>query len=257
MTEIILIVVFLFSAYKIIHIKMTEHKENNQFEELRQKIETAKRENKKKQEKNDDLNKDTKTKSLYTKDIDDNTGYEILAEENKDYIGWLTIPDTSIDYPVMSTPDNPNYYLRRNFKKEYSLNGTPYIGEGIGPDKKCFIIYGHHMKNGSMFGTLEKYEEVGYKDSHPFIYFNIIGESRKYEVIGAFRVDLENPHFDYYDYYGDLSEESFDDYISKLSEITLYGEVKDIRYGEQVLMLSTCSYFVEEGRFIVVAKRVR
>lgn len=244
--QIVLIAFIVFSSYKIIDIKLTERRENKNFEDLRHKIKIAK-------------DKNTTTGGrVSNKDkskANDRLG-QILKSENKDCVGWLTIPNTPIDYPVMTTPSAPDYYLRRNFQKKYSISGTPYIGEGLSPDKRIFTIYAHHMKNSSLFGTLENYKNKNYKNEHKFVYFNTMGENRKYQVVGAFYVDLDKPHFRYYEYNGDITMESFIDFLAGLSNVSMYDEVKDINYSDQIIMLSTCSYFVEEGRFVVVAKKL-
>lgn len=166
---------------------------------------------------------------------------------------------TRIYYPVMSTPDNPNYYLRRTSDKKYSLNGTPYIGDGLSPDSKSFIIYGHAMDNGEMFGTLENYKDIDYKNNHEYILFKTLKEKRIYQVVAAFytEIDGNNPElFKYYNYCGDLNDEKMNELITKISENSIYGQMNNITKDDKIIMLSTCSYFAKEGRFVLVAKRI-
>ncbi|WAW15372.1 class B sortase [Peptostreptococcus equinus] len=231
--------IFLFSGYKLLSIKINEKKENNKFQDLRSKIEL--RESEKKGEDNN--------ASLYGK-------YQNIYKENNDFVGWLKIPNTKIDYPVMSTPNDPNYYLRRNFEKENSISGTPYIGEGIDVNSKSFIIYSHNMKNHTMFGTLEKYKDIEYRNSNNLIEFDTFGGQRLYEIIAAYHIDLDKQHFKYYNYYGDWSEERFNDFVENISKISIYGKVEDVSYTDQIIQLSTCSYFTDDGRFVIVAKRI-
>ena len=81
-------------------------------------------------------------------------------KKNKDCIGWLTIPDTLIDYPVMYHPEEVNYYLKRDFFREYSANGSLFLSENCSlKDCDNLIIYGHHMNSGKMFAALEGYRE--------------------------------------------------------------------------------------------------
>lgn len=93
--------------------------------------------------------------------------YRALAEQNADMVGWIRIEGTTIDYPVMQTPDDFNFYLRRNFDKEYSNLGTPYIQENC--DLKTsdnLILYGHHMLDGGMFSDLDLYKKKSFWEKH-------------------------------------------------------------------------------------------
>lgn len=92
-----------------------------------------------------------------------------LFAQNSDCIGWPSIPDTVVDYPVMHTPENPQKYLRRDFHGEYSQSGTPFPDSRCGMDSNNLIIYGHNMRNDTMFGSLPKYMEQDYRQAHPII----------------------------------------------------------------------------------------
>ena len=98
------------------------------------------------------------------------TAFEKYADvyaQNSDLVGWITVPGTRIDYPVMQTKDNPNFYLKHAFDKSYSSYGVPYMQEncdvGISDN---LVLYGHHMKNGSMFKDISRYKDQGYFDQH-------------------------------------------------------------------------------------------
>ena len=131
---------------------------------------------------------------LYTLDSKAPQTKEILEEylnlynTNKKLIGWVKIADTNIDYPVMQTSDN-EYYLDHNLKQQYDKNGSIFM------DKDCdvlepstnFILYGHHMRNGSMFGNLDLYEKESYYKEHPYIQFDTIYEKGWYQVMYVFR----------------------------------------------------------------------
>ncbi len=239
---VFLICVIAFSGYKIATIKLSESKEKARFVELKKEIDI-----KDEDSQNSDNLKKEKIKSRYEK----------IHSQNSDYIGWLKIDDTPIDYPVMYTPEDIEFYLRRDFDKKWSFSGTPFIGKGSDVQSKSFIIYSHNMKNDTMFGTLERYQDIEYKKSHPVINFETENESRKYEVIAAFSADLDKEHFDYYNQVGDWTEEQFKNYIDNISRISYYGNIENLSYNDQIVQLSTCSYFAESGRFVVVAKRIR
>lgn len=185
--------------------------------------------------------------------------YGLLKEKNPDFAGWLRIPDTKIDYPVMHTPDDMQYYIRRDFYGKSSVSGTPFIGDFCSADSGSMIIYAHNMKNGTMFGELDRYESEDYWSKHRVLEFDTPDESRQYEIFAAFRTKLvyENQEgFRYYEYVGDMTEERFDEFMNLLRQYSFYDTGSWPEYGDQLMILSTCSYYTEDGRFVVVARRV-
>ena len=104
--------------------------------------------------------------------------YEDIYEMNRDFVGWLRIPNTNIDYPVMFTPNDPEYYLHRAFDNTDSHCGTPFIGENGNIDSDCFIIYGHNMKNDTMLGTLDHYADIDFWKANRTFSFNTLYEYR-------------------------------------------------------------------------------
>ncbi len=185
--------------------------------------------------------------------------YGELWEQNQDLSGWLTIEDLGIDYPVMNTPDDPEYYLRRGFDKEEAVSGSLFIGEGWSPEGGNTIIYGHHMKDGTMFGKLDEYSNWEYAKEHPLIRFDTLTEKGEYQVIAAFYSQIhsleEKDAFRYY-WYIDLSDKKrFEEYITKVKAASIYDTGVEAVYGDKLLTLSTCSYHAKEGRFVVVARK--
>ncbi len=186
-------------------------------------------------------------------------GYDTLYAMNSDFIGWLSVSGTKIDYPVMLTPDDPQYYLRRAFDKTSSDSGTPFIGLNGTPDTDCFIIYGHNMKNKTMFGTLSRYQEQSFWDTVPTFSFNTLYENRTYEVFAALEcriLDEDEVGLRYYEYSGDLTEEEYAELTQWLLDNAAYDTGIIPSYGDQILILSTCSYHTDNGRFIVAARRI-
>lgn len=226
---------FIFSVYKVVSIIEVGNREEKRFEELRQTVK-------------DDIKSD---------DRHFNIDFNKLHNENKDFVSWLKIPNTPIDYPVMNTPSNPNYYLRRDFHRKRSMSGTLFVGEGAGVDTRFVIIYGHNMNNSSMFGTLDNYKNKEFYAKHRDILLSTESGVRRYKVVGAFDANLNTDKFKYYDYYGDVLDEDFDMYMSLLSRYSLYPDYRDISNSDQILMLSTCSDRTGPERFVVVAKRIK
>ena len=186
--------------------------------------------------------------------------YEILYNKNKKLIGWLKIDDTNIDYPVMQTTDN-EYYLDHNMNQEYDKNGTIFM------DKDCdvlrpstnYILYGHHMKSGQMFGQLDLYKKKSYYEEHPYINFDTIYEKGTYQVMYVFRSKVYKETeivFKYYQFIDANSEQEFDSYMKEMAELSLYDTGVTAEYGDQLLTLSTCDYQETDGRFVVVAKKI-
>lgn len=187
------------------------------------------------------------------------TEYLTLCKQNSDFAAWLHIDNTNINYPVMLTPDEPEYYLHRAFDKTSSQSGTPFIGAGGSLDSNLFIIYGHNMKNATMFGTLDWYTEKGFWEKTPAISLTTVTEHRTYEVFAAVETRVlyeEEAGFRWYDLSGELTEEAFDKLTAWLSENALYDTGIVPAYGEQIVLLSTCSYHTKNGRFLIAARRI-
>ncbi len=189
--------------------------------------------------------------------------YQNLYNLNSDFVGWLTISGTEIDYPVMYTPDDEEYYLHRDFNKDYSYSGTLFVAADCVPIDDTtdnIIIYGHNMKAGTMFHDLLKYEDEDFYNEHKYITFDTISGEGTYEVIAAFRTeaysDDDTVHYNFYDFTDAASAEEFNEYVNNAKSNTPYIISESAVYGDKLLTLSTCAYHADEGRFIVVAKKI-
>lgn len=180
-------------------------------------------------------------------------GYMELKSQNTDFIGWIKIDDTNINYPVMQS-NTPNFYLRKNFNKKYSYYGTPYISELCNADKSDnLIIYAHNMKNHQMFGDLEKYKSKDFYNSHRYIQFDTLNNQGIYEIIAVFKTTADD--FDYQNYTDFTDEEQFNTFIDKCKSLSLYETETNSVYGDSLITLSTCEYSRTDGRLVVVAKQ--
>ncbi len=185
--------------------------------------------------------------------------YDVLYGQNHDLFGWIRIDETALNYPVMHTPDDPERYLRRAFDGTYSVSGVPFLDgdcyEGCGN----YIVYGHHMKNGSMFATLSDYADEAFWRAHPTVHFDTVAQPGEYEVLAAFYAKAhtvdETDVFRYYNYTDLTGEAVFDDYLRQVRAAALYDTGVTAEYGDQLLTLSTCSYHTADGRFVVVARQ--
>ena len=184
--------------------------------------------------------------------------YADLVVQNPEMFGWVRIEDTVLDYPVMrSTMDNEKY-LYANFDGKYSFAGTPFADNQCSSDSDNLVIYGHNIKDGSMFRSLFKYEKESYWKKHPTIMYSDLYEDYEYEVMAVFydRVyEKTEDVFKFYQFIDAENEEAFDYAVEQFKAKSLYDTGVDAQYGDQLITLVTCSYQVENGRFVVVARR--
>ena len=230
---VVFIAVLAFSLYNALIIYIPQKQEQAGFEELRQIA---------KQEDNND---------------NDERFAELMAQ-NADFRGWLSIKDTDIDYPVVKPAENePEYYLHRDFNKNYSFSGTPFIGVGADENSDCFIIYAHNMKTDTMFGTLDGYADAEWAEKHAEIVFETPKERRVYRVFAAFQTKVGvADEFKYYEKVGSLSDGEYSEFLSEIKK-NAKTEIGEFPTGkEQLLMLSTCSYHTGSGRFVTAAYRI-
>ena len=186
--------------------------------------------------------------------------YKALYAENPDTAGWLRIDGTGIDNVVMYAPDEIDKYLHTDFYGKYSYRGCLFVDEYcdiLSSDN--LIIYGHNMKDYSMFGSLMYYVSEDFYRQHKLISFDTIYEKQTYEIVAAIKTELVpegSGEFKYYEYTGSGDEASFSEYVKFIEENKLYDTDAELSPGDKILTLSTCAYHSEDGRFIVVAKKI-
>lgn len=187
--------------------------------------------------------------------------YAELYMHNKDMVGWIRINDTNINYPVMQSIDKPNFYLKHGFDKSYTDYGCPYVAESCDLSKPSdnLIVYGHHMKNGSMFSDLEKFKKKDFWEEHKTFNFNTLYEKQTYEIIAVFKTVVyteSSSEFKYFQFSDAESPEHFNNYISKCKTKAIYETGVTAEYGDKLITLSTCEYSNTNGRLVLVAKRI-
>ena len=180
---------------------------------------------------------------------------------NDDMAGWLKIPDTVIDYPVMWTPEDENYYLYRGFNKAENKNGCLILDtdSSLDPLTTNLIIHGHNMKSGAMFGNLTDYEDKNYYEKHKQIILYTPECQRNYEVIAVFRSQVykkSDKVFKFYKFFQADTEEEFLDFYDNIKALSIYDTGVSAEFGDHFITLSTCVYHVTNGRFVVIAKEV-
>ena len=184
-----------------------------------------------------------------------------LYEQNKDLVGWISIEDTNINYPVVQSVDRQDFYLKHAFDGSYSDYGCPYVQEDCDVQEPSdnLVIYGHHMSNGSMFAHLEKFKNKDFWSEHRIITFNTLTDKQGYEIVAVFRtvVYTDSPEaFKFYRFIDAESANEFDDFIAKCKELSFYDTGVTAEYGDKLITLSTCEYSRNNSRLVVVAKRI-
>jgi sortase B len=187
--------------------------------------------------------------------------YEQLYKKNRKLVGWITIEGCGIDYPVMQTSNN-DYYLEHNYNQDYDKNGSIFMDKDCTPafPNDNMIIYGHHMKSGKMFGNLNYYAKKDFWEKNPEFMFDTIYETGTYAVMYVFRSKIysqEEIVFKYYQFIDASSADEFESNMESMAEMSLYDTGVTASYGDKLITLSTCDGSEAEGRFVVVAKKIK
>ena len=172
-----------------------------------------------------------------------------LQSENSDCVGWLTIPDTGIDYPIMHTPDEPEQYLRRDFYGNHTSGGTPFLdGRNVAQaEGQNLVIYGHNMLDGSMFKPIVQYLEPNFRQTHQDIYLELDNTQYHYQVLAMLETTVESPVYRYTDLSDPVAESDFRSALFQAANLDV------IHHTEGYLTLSTCGDWGGDTRVLVVA----
>ncbi|MDR0851185.1 MAG: class B sortase [Clostridiales Family XIII bacterium] len=240
--------VFLVSAGVLLDYFLKQHKAERDFDELRDIVYSNVRED-----------ADGMLSSDEFSDL--RSAYRALQESNANFIGWLRIYDTDVNYPVMQTVSNPEYYLHRDFSGNYTGSGTLFASEisDVERPSDVVIIYGHRMKDGSMFGTFNKFMDPEYCEKHRYIRFDTLMERRSYEILSVFRTAVDtglDDEFKYYNYSDFADQEAVDGFLREIKNKEFFDTGVTAERGDEFIILSTCEYSQENGRLVIVGKRI-
>lgn len=186
--------------------------------------------------------------------------FDDLLSQNSDLAGWIEIPDTDINYPIMQTTDN-EYYLTHDFDKADDTNGALFVdyrSDLVNPTTNT-IVYGHNMKSGMMFGSLKKYLDQDYYEQHKTINFSTLYEERTYEVVAVCLSKVayqDDDSYRYYNFIDAANDSEFQAFYENAQSLSVYGTEIDLDVEDQILTLSTCNSYVDDGRLFLLAKRV-
>ena len=225
-------------------------------------------------------NQQEKLREIFYTDATISERFRELQKINPDTVGWVKIPGTKCDNPVVQNPGDPKLkedkYLNTNFEGETSKYGTIYAEytsriakpkhAGVDPSTAMsdnIVLHGHHMRDGQMFGELNEYRKVKFYQENPVLEFTTLYDTDtvKWKVVSAFIINTEKYdatdtifHYRFTDF---KNERQFNEYINELQQRSIIKTDVDVKYGDKFLTLSTCSYEFDDARFVVVARRVR
>ena len=260
---IVLSCVFLFSSYQVVSYLLNSKEQGALYNDLASIVEDAQKEaavssQSGKKEPDKDAPSDSGDPSAPT-ELTILPEYQELYEMNSDMVGWLKIEDTNINYPVMQTPDEKDFYLHRNFYKDYNAGGCLYAREecDINAPSDNITIYGHHMKDGSMLANLDSYNKQEFWETHGKITFDTLYEHHTYAIFAVFKTSASvGQGFKYHQFVDADSEEEFDEFIATCKSLSFYDTGLTPEYGDKIICLSTCEYTQQNGRLVVAAVRM-
>ncbi|RXI97880.1 SrtB family sortase [Anaerobacillus alkaliphilus] len=176
-----------------------------------------------------------------------------LLELNKDTVGWITVPNSNVDYPVVQTNNN-EFYLHHNFYGDQSIAGSIFMdfrNVGDGTDRHT-ILYGHNMRDGSMFQGLMKYKDEDFFLDQQIITFYSLYEEFHYEVFSVYVTDTD---FNYIPTKF-RSNRDYVDFLHELQKKSIFPNEITLSEEDRLLTLSTCSYEWDDARFVVHARKI-
>lgn len=185
-----------------------------------------------------------------------------LTAVNSDIKGWIKISGTKVNNPVLQSPSTDStYYLYRNYKKISSGFGSIFLDSLCDYKKpsKNLILYGHNMRDGSMFGDLLKYDSLDFYKAHPTIIFDTLKEQADWKIISIFKTNTLEEQGEIFDYLkiDFANDKEFLDFIYDVKSRSLIDTPVDIGKNDNLITLSTCSYELKDFRTVVVARKVR
>lgn len=178
--------------------------------------------------------------------------YQELYDKNNDYRFWIKVNNTNIDYPVVQASDN-DFYLTRDFYKNYLASGSIFMDyRNNFENDKSVIVYGHHMKNKTMFGQLNNYKDESFFKENNLIEIEYKGKTYTYEIFSAYIADLNNK--DYLKV--NFNDDEYKEYLNYITERSMHKSDVDVDTSDKIITLYTCNYDFKDARTIVHAKLI-
>ena len=230
---VICLCVFIFSAYNIYKYLSEENANKKLNNELMEKaiIETP----------NDNNDNTQENEDILPISVD----FSVLKQENEDIVGWLYLEDSPINYPVVQSNDN-DYYLRRLVNGEYNIAGSLFMDyrNDSNLENNNTIIYGHNMKNNTMFGSLQEYKNQDYYDNHRVMYYFTPEKNYIIELFTGYTISVDSDIYDL----SVIDSSKLEELISK-SDFESNTKVTE---EDKIITLSTCAYEYDGARYIVM-----
>ncbi len=179
--------------------------------------------------------------------------WESLKSMNSDFVGWIRMDDSSVDYPFVQGSDN-DYYLRHLFTGQYNNSGCVFMDVNNNRDfsDKNTVLYAHNMKNGTMFADIEKFKDASYYESHKELHIYTEGMTYVLYPVAGILTDGQ----DDYVRTSFNSDEDFLSYVNYFVSNTTFTSEQTIELTDRIVMLSTCNYDVDDGRYVLICKLV-
>lgn len=180
--------------------------------------------------------------------------WEKLKQINGDFVGWIRLDDSTVDYPFVQGTDN-EYYLRHLFDGTYNNSGCVFMDVNNNRDfsDKNTILYAHNMKNGTMFASIEKYKDASYYDGHKVIH--IYTEAATYDVYPVAGIVTDGQ--DDYVRTSFNDDNDFMSYVNRFVSSSTFTSEQSIESTDRIVMLSTCNYDRSDGRYVLIGKLVQ
>ena len=259
LTIVLLVLVFGVSAFFVGNYILESREQAKKFDALAQLKEEAK-ENAAEPRATEETGPDATYSDADIRDANNMlVEYGELYALNSDVVGWIRIDGTKLDYPVMQTPDNPNYYLYRDFDGKDSARGCIYAREecDINEPSDNITLYGHNMRDGSMFAAANAYVHKATWEENPLIFFDTLYEYHTYKIFAVFKTSANiGEGFTYHNMIDAQNKEDFDQFIAKCKDLSFYDTGITPQYGDKIICLSTCEYTLDNGRLVIAAVRI-
>lgn len=262
---VIFVLIFLVSGFFLVRYFLNSRKSQNDFNELANMVSEAQVQTQPQDADEPDASQPAAPEMVTVTNPRTGEEMEILKQYaeifnlNSDLVGWMRLDGTKINYPVMQTPDEKDYYLHRNFDREYSTHGCFYVqenGDVFAPSDNL-TIYGHNMKDGTMMHALHGYKKEDFWKEHPVIQFDTLFAHHEYEVFAAFVTTANKGEGFAYNHFVDAGNEAqFEQFVFKCKDLSFYDTGITPQYGDKLITLSTCDYTVSNGRMVVVARQI-
>ena len=256
---VVLLIIFGVSAFKVGSYLLEGKQQEEKFDEMAAQVQAAQQAAKETTEATEETQEEEESVPTTVGEPVMMPGYAELHEQNPHMVGWIKIEGTKLDYPVMHSPDKPNFYLEHDFDGNKSARGCIYAREecDLFEPTDNITLYGHNMRDGSMFAPLNAYVNKETWKNNSLIFFDNLYEAHVYQIFAVFTTTASvGEGFPYHQMDNAASAQEFEQFIQNCKNLQLYETGITPIYGDKIICLSTCEYSQENGRLVVAAVRI-